>query len=42
MNNENPLTEIKDQINTTKKNVDLISNCVDYIDVFINKKEFGE
>ena len=40
MNNENPLTEIRNQIITTKKNVDLISNCVDYIEETFMSDEF--
>ncbi|MBO7691783.1 MAG: hypothetical protein J6T10_04015 [Methanobrevibacter sp.] len=37
---ENSLTGIRNQINTTKKNVDLISNCVDYIEKTFMTDEF--
>lgn len=40
MFDENPLKEIKDQINNTKKNVDLISNCVNYIEKTFMSNDF--
>jgi hypothetical protein len=40
MNNENTLTEIRNQIITTKKNIDLISNGVDYIEKTFMTDEF--